>query len=63
MVDLEIDGEQHFTLKALERDMVRTEYLESLGWKTIRVRWRDYSKLKIEDREVFISNLLEQLKG
>src|SRR3546814_4629172 len=37
-IDLEIDGEQHYVdQRIVDSDKRRTEYLESLGWKTIRV--------------------------
>lgn len=40
-VDVEIDGSQHYVdPKIIEHDKIRTQRLESLGWKTFRIDWR-----------------------
>lgn len=55
---IEVDGEQHYTEKGLEHDKIRTEYLESIGWKCIiRIRWSLYNKLKYEERKKFIDSI------
>ena len=42
---IEIDGEQHFQTKAIERDLARDKYLEFLGWKGMRIRWSTFKRL------------------
>lgn len=37
MVALEIDGPEHFTKSGLAKDKLRTEKLNALGWRVIRV--------------------------
>lgn len=57
-VDIEIDGEQHYTDKRIvDSDIRRTEYLENLGWKIYRIRWSDFKKLSYEDRQLQIEKL------
>jgi very-short-patch-repair endonuclease/uncharacterized C2H2 Zn-finger protein len=57
-IDVEIDGEQHFiSLKNIERDQKRTEYLESLGWKVVRIRWSEYQKKTSEEKHEVIQQI------
>ena len=57
-VDIEIDGEQHYTDKRIvDSDIRHTEYLENLGWKIYRIRWSDFKKLSYEDRQLQIEKL------
>jgi hypothetical protein len=59
-IDLEVDGEQHYADERIVRsDKRRTEYLESIGWKVVRIRWSDYQKKSAEDKLAFQVNLLE----
>ena len=37
MVALEIDGADHFTKSGLAKDKLRTEKLNALGWRVVRV--------------------------
>ena len=61
-INLEIDGEQHYVdNKIVESDKRRTKYLESIGYKTLRVRWAHYMKLNREDKEKFIIDLIAKL--
>ena len=54
-IDFEIDGHQHYVDKRIiEHDRKRTSYLEHNGWKVIRVRWSDFQKLSIEDKQKWI---------
>ena len=49
---VEIDGESHFTdKKTIKIDKERTEFLEKLGWKCIRIRWKDYKRLNLDERK------------
>lgn len=57
-VIIEIDGEQHYVdSKIVEHDIKRTNRLEELGWKIIRVRWRDFIRLDRDKKDEIISNL------
>lgn len=48
---IEIDGESHYVdKKTIKIDKERTEFLEKLGWKSFRIRWKDYKKLNLEER-------------
>ena len=61
-IDLEIDGEQHYADKRiLQSDKRRTEYLESIGWKVIRIRWSVYQKKTEEEKRQFVENLLREI--
>lgn len=63
MVDLEIDGEQHYLdNKIIESDLRRNSYLESLGYKIIRIRWKDFKILSKDNREIFVKNLIVKIK-
>ena len=60
MVDLEIDGDQHhLDPRIVKSDARRTQYLNDLGWKTIRVKWSEYQKLS--DRRQFVRDLLKEI--
>lgn len=54
---VEIDGEQHFSDKMIKHDNVRTNYLKELGWEGIRICWRKYKKLSVEERHNVIENI------
>lgn len=57
-VIIEIDGEQHYVdSKIVLHDIKRTNRLEELGWKIIRVSWRDFNRLNRDRKEEIISNL------
>ena len=61
-IDLEIDGDQHYLDKrVVASDKRRNKYLETLGWKTIRVKWSDYQKLV--DKKTFVDGIISQLSG
>ena len=63
MIDLEIDGEQHYVDKRIvESDKRRTKYLEELGYVTIRIRWSQYQKLNKSEKEQFVVKLVKRLK-
>jgi very-short-patch-repair endonuclease len=62
MIDLEIDGNQHYLdERIVESDKRRTEYLENQGWTIVRVRWSEYQKLSKHDRESYVADLIAQL--
>ena len=59
-IDLEIDGSQHYCdQRIVESDKRRTEYLESLGWKVIRVNWSEYQKMV--DKKQFVEYILNEI--
>jgi very-short-patch-repair endonuclease len=59
-IDLEIDGDQHYLdEKIVQSDLRRTQYLEELGWKVIRIKWSAFKKLT--NKREYIENVLKQL--
>ena len=51
-IDLEIDGEQHYSdSKISASDLRRTSFLESLGWKVIRIRWSHWKKMTLSEKK------------
>lgn len=57
-VIIEIDGEQHYVdNKIIIHDIKRTEILENLGWKIIRIRWKSFIVLDRNKKEEVISNI------
>lgn len=61
-IDIEIDGEQHYCdPRIVESDKRRNEYLTSLGWEIIRIRWSDYKKMLDSDKKAFIIDLMKKL--
>lgn len=61
-IDIEIDGEQHYTDKRIiESDKRRNEFLYKEGWKVIRIRWSHYQKLSQIDKENFIKEFISKL--
>ena len=62
-IDLEIDGDQHyFDPRILESNKNRDNYLNSLGWKIIRLKWSDYKKYNMEQKEETIKKLIKKIK-
>lgn len=58
----EVDGEQHFTEKAIEHDKEREAFLLEHGYICIkRCRWREFRKLPFEDKANYINGLVTQL--
>ena len=58
LIDIEIDGEQHYVdSKMPEHDKKRTEYLESLGWTVIRIRWSEYKQMTEDEKHNLILSL------
>lgn len=52
---IEIDGEQHYTdSRIVEHDKKRNLELEKMGWKSIRIRWSEYNKKSLEEKQEFI---------
>ena len=61
-VDIEIDGDQHYLDKRIKQsDIERDNYLQSLGWKVVRIKWSDYQKLSTEDRKKVIASIRASL--
>ena len=49
---VEIDGEHHYLdPKTVKIDKERTEFLKGLGWQSLRIRWKDYKKLSLNERK------------
>lgn len=57
-VIIEIDGEQHYCDPIIvAHDIKRTRILEALGWRVLRVRWRDFVTLSEDSKKSVINNL------
>lgn len=62
-IDLEIDGEQHYsTQKRINSDLRRNRYLSELGYDIIRVRWSYINSLDFYSKEKFLHDLLVLIK-
>lgn len=61
-IDIEIDGEQHYLdERIIEHDKKRNNYINSLGWKIIRIRWSKYRSLTKNKRKEFIKCLYDEI--
>lgn len=61
-IDIEIDGEQHYTdKKIVESDIRRTKFLTDNGWKIFRIRWADYQRLHYTEKEKYIKEILNKI--
>lgn len=55
---LEIDGESHYTdKKTIQIDKERTKFLTDIGWIGMRIRWKDYQKLKFDERKKMVDQI------
>ena len=61
-IDLEIDGEQHYTDKGMvEHDIIRNKSILDSGWKVIRIRWAVWQSLNENEKKqiiLFLKNYL-----
>lgn len=61
---IEIDGEQHFTNdKIFNSDINRNNFLSSLGWKGLRIRWSKYQSLSKEDQKFIIFEIKQFIEN
>ena len=61
-IDLEIDGDQHHLDERIkDSDLRRDAFMIEQGWKVIRIRWSDYQKLSLTDKEEFVRNVIQEL--
>jgi very-short-patch-repair endonuclease len=58
-IALEIDGRTHDDINVMEKDKIKTIFLESLGWKVYRIKWSNDSK-HYERLKAFIVQMEEQ---
>lgn len=59
-IDVEIDGEQHYAdERIVASDARRNSFLKDQGWVVFRIRWRDYQKLKLSEKQKIITTLKE----
>ena len=56
-VYIEIDGDTHKQKKVQEIDKRKDEYLQSLGWKCMRICWADYKKLLYGEKELELEKI------
>lgn len=60
---LEIDGEQHYQERSIERDEKRTRNLFSKGWKLImRIRWAEWKTYSEIEKKKVIEIIKDSLK-
>lgn len=60
---IEIDGEQHYLPKSIERDKIRTEKLAENGFVLLqRVRWKLFKKLDKSSKEEYLQKLESCIK-
>lgn len=60
---LEIDGEQHYQEKSMERDEKRTHNLSSKGWELImRIRWAEWKTYSEIEKKRVIDIIKDSLK-
>lgn len=60
---LEIDGEQHYQERSIERDEKRTRNLSSKGWKLImRIRWSEWQTYNETEKKKVIEIIKDSLK-
>ena len=63
-IAIEIDGDQHhLDNKIVESDIRKDMYLIENGWDIIRIKWSDYQKLTREEKEKYISDLLNYINN
>ena len=51
---LEVDGEQHYLEKNINRDEKRRIFLEKLGWHGVRIRWKTWQKMSKEYKRAIL---------
>lgn len=62
-IDLEIDGEQHYTVqKIIDSDIERTKFLTNLGLSVKRIRWSWFKRLNDKEKIKFIRDLVTFLR-
>lgn len=55
---IEVNGEQHYTKEGILHDGEREQILKEEGWFLIsKIRWKDFQKLPLNQRESFIEGL------
>lgn len=54
---VEIDGGTHYKKNVKEIDKRKDNYLNSLGWLGIRIKWDEYKKLSYEEKHKIVENI------
>lgn len=58
-IDLEIDGEQHFTdSRIIKHDIKRNNLLNKLGWSIFRVKWSKFKSASLPEKIEVIQNII-----
>ena len=61
-IDFEVDGKQHKSdSKIVEHDKRRDEYVSGEGWIILRTSWSEFQKLKGEEREAYVSSIVNSI--
>ena len=56
--DIEIDGEQHYVdERIVESDKRRSRYLEDLGWTVFRIRWAEYQRMSLQEKQEVVDHI------
>lgn len=64
MIYFEVNGQQHYEEKYIERDKKRKEKLGGLGWKCLaEIKWSWYKGLNKEDQIQFLNELKNSILG
>lgn len=56
-VYVEIDGDTHKQKKVQDIDKRKDNYLQSLGWRGMRIDWSKYQKLSYSEKEIEIKKI------
>lgn len=63
-IAIEIDGDQHYLdKKIVQSDIRKDAYLTENCWDIIRIKWSDYQKMTREEKEKYISDLLNYINN
>jgi len=63
-IAIEVDGEQHYLdNKIVESDIKKDKYLIDNNWDIIRIRWSDYQKMKRNEKEKYILELIDYINN
>lgn len=48
--------------KGIQHDIKRTDFLKTLGWNGMRIRWAEYKKLSYDDKHKIVIQIKDFLK-
>lgn len=63
-IAIEVDGEQHYSdSKIVESDIRKNNYLIDNNWDIIRIRWSEYQKMKRNEKEKYIIEIVDYINN